>query len=189
MCVCVCVRERERERGGGMPAATDSRYTSSWQFRLLCIFARTACTSLTHSSTLFADFAFVHIFCLFISAARFHQQSRLVPLHYETHAGEDVAIYAKGPMSHLFHGVHEQNYIAHVMAYASCIGPNTQHCQTTQEHADDRQQTEQSSGTGGGCAASSARSSSRTSGSWTSVFVTFLSLVACVGQQSAQPIC
>jgi len=33
-----------------------------------------------------------------------------------------VAIYARGPMSHLFHGVHEQSYIAHVMAYASCVG-------------------------------------------------------------------
>ncbi|XP_048241155.1 alkaline phosphatase, tissue-nonspecific isozyme-like [Haliotis rufescens] len=41
----------------------------------------------------------------------------------ETHGGEDVAIYARGPMSHLFHGVHEQNYIAHVMMYASCVGP------------------------------------------------------------------
>ena len=39
-----------------------------------------------------------------------------------------MAIYATGPMSHLFHGVHEQNYIAHVMAYASCVGPNTGHC-------------------------------------------------------------
>ena len=151
--------------------------------------------SLHISNTQFLAFcrlAFVqhHIFWLFISAARFHQQSRLVPLNYETHAGEDVAIYATGPMSHLFHGVHEQNYIAHVMAYASCLGPNTQHCQTTQDHADDRQQTDQSSGTGGGCAAStasSARSSSRTSGPWTSVFVTFLSLVICIGQQSAQP--
>ena len=46
-----------------------------------------------------------------------------VPLYSETHGGEDVGIYARGPMSHLFHGVHEQNYIAHVMAYASCVGP------------------------------------------------------------------
>ncbi|XP_053378460.1 alkaline phosphatase-like [Mercenaria mercenaria] len=45
-----------------------------------------------------------------------------VKLDSETHAGEDVAIYAQGPMAHLFHGVHEQNYIAHVMAYASCVG-------------------------------------------------------------------
>lgn len=27
-------------------------------------------------------------------------------------------------MSHLFHRLHEQNYIAHVMAYAACIGPS-----------------------------------------------------------------
>ena len=33
-----------------------------------------------------------------------------------------------GPMSHLFAGVHEQNYIAHAMAYASCIGINKAHC-------------------------------------------------------------
>ncbi|KAK3603506.1 hypothetical protein CHS0354_030359 [Potamilus streckersoni] len=45
-----------------------------------------------------------------------------VPLDSETHGGEDVAIFARGPMSHLFHGVHEQHYIAHVMAYASCVG-------------------------------------------------------------------
>ncbi|XP_053378461.1 LOW QUALITY PROTEIN: alkaline phosphatase-like [Mercenaria mercenaria] len=45
-----------------------------------------------------------------------------VKLKSETHGGEDVAIYAQGPMAHLFHGVHEQNYIAHVMAYASCVG-------------------------------------------------------------------
>ncbi|KAL8583356.1 hypothetical protein ACOMHN_035338 [Nucella lapillus] len=46
----------------------------------------------------------------------------------ETHGGEDVGIFARGPMAHLFHGVHEQNYIAHVMAYAACVGPNKAHC-------------------------------------------------------------
>ncbi|XP_045190021.2 alkaline phosphatase-like [Mercenaria mercenaria] len=46
-----------------------------------------------------------------------------IPLALETHSGEDVAIYASGPMSHLVNGVKEQSYIAHVMAYASCIGP------------------------------------------------------------------
>ncbi|XP_046381396.2 alkaline phosphatase-like [Haliotis rufescens] len=51
-----------------------------------------------------------------------------VPLSYETHGGEDVAIFAHGPMAHLFHGVHEQNYIPHVMAYASCVGINKKHC-------------------------------------------------------------
>ena len=49
----------------------------------------------------------------------------------ETHGGEDVAVYARGPMSHLFHGVQEQNYIAHAMAYASCVGSNKKHCSST----------------------------------------------------------
>ncbi|RXM95705.1 Alkaline phosphatase, partial [Acipenser ruthenus] len=51
-----------------------------------------------------------------------------VPLQMETHGGEDVAVFAKGPLAHLLHGVHEQNYIPHVMAYATCIGQNTEHC-------------------------------------------------------------
>ncbi|XP_064241592.1 intestinal-type alkaline phosphatase-like [Passer domesticus] len=48
-----------------------------------------------------------------------------VPLLSETHGGEDVAILAKGPMAHLFHGVQEQTYVAHAMAYAACIEPYT----------------------------------------------------------------
>lgn len=44
----------------------------------------------------------------------FHQEA-LVPLSSETHAGEDVAIYAGGPNAHLFHGVQEQSYIYYVM--------------------------------------------------------------------------
>ncbi|XP_070758478.1 LOW QUALITY PROTEIN: alkaline phosphatase, tissue-nonspecific isozyme [Enoplosus armatus] len=51
-----------------------------------------------------------------------------VPLSMETHGGEDVAVFAKGPLAHLLHGVHEQNYIPHVMAYAGCIGQNREHC-------------------------------------------------------------
>ncbi|ESO83616.1 hypothetical protein LOTGIDRAFT_179711 [Lottia gigantea] len=50
-----------------------------------------------------------------------YQQPAAVPVVDETHGGEDVAIFATGPMSHLFRGVHEQNYVAHVMAYASCL--------------------------------------------------------------------
>ncbi|GFQ68307.1 alkaline phosphatase, tissue-nonspecific isozyme [Trichonephila clavata] len=56
-------------------------------------------------------------------------QDVLVPLADETHGGEDVPIYATGPMAHLFRGVVEQSYVAHVMAYAACIGRNKQHCQ------------------------------------------------------------
>lgn len=45
-------------------------------------------------------------------------QEATVPLSSETHAGEDVAIYAGGPGAQWFHGVQEQNYIYHVMAGA-----------------------------------------------------------------------
>ncbi|KAK5907153.1 hypothetical protein CesoFtcFv8_005032 [Champsocephalus esox] len=58
-----------------------------------------------------------------ISSADDYRQQAPVPLDSETHGIEDVAIFAKGPMSHLFHGVQEQNYIAHVLAYAACLEP------------------------------------------------------------------
>ncbi|XP_028853956.1 alkaline phosphatase, tissue-nonspecific isozyme isoform X3 [Denticeps clupeoides] len=57
-----------------------------------------------------------------------YQAQSAVPLRMETHGGEDVAIFAKGPMAHLLHGVKEQNYIPHAMAYAACIGQNKDHC-------------------------------------------------------------
>ncbi|XP_011161177.1 alkaline phosphatase [Solenopsis invicta] len=38
------------------------------------------------------------------------------------HGGGDVAVYAIGPYAHLFHSVHEQNYVAHVIAYAADVG-------------------------------------------------------------------
>ncbi|KAK3705504.1 hypothetical protein RRG08_041378 [Elysia crispata] len=53
----------------------------------------------------------------------FHQQG-CIPLSTETHAGEDVSVYAKGPWAHLFHATHDQSYIYHVMQYASCVGRN-----------------------------------------------------------------
>lgn len=48
----------------------------------------------------------------------FHQEA-LVPLGSETHAGEDVGVYAKGPGSALVSGTNEQNVIFHVMNYAA----------------------------------------------------------------------
>lgn len=57
-----------------------------------------------------------------------YQAQAAVPLSSETHGGEDVAVFAKGPLAHLLHGVQEQNYIPHVMAYAGCIGQNREHC-------------------------------------------------------------
>lgn len=51
------------------------------------------------------------------------------PMDSETHGGEDVGIYAIGPMAHLIQGVQEQHYIAHAAGYAACIGGNMQHCE------------------------------------------------------------
>ncbi|XP_046802874.1 alkaline phosphatase [Lucilia cuprina] len=45
------------------------------------------------------------------------------------HAGEDVAIFARGPQSHLFSGTMEQNVIPHLMAYAACIGKGAKLCE------------------------------------------------------------
>ncbi|XP_075794496.1 LOW QUALITY PROTEIN: intestinal-type alkaline phosphatase [Pelodiscus sinensis] len=60
------------------------------------------------------------------SEATAYKQQAAVPLSSETHGGEDVAIFAKGPMAHLFQGVQEQTYVAHVMAYAACLDPYTE---------------------------------------------------------------
>ncbi|MGZ8899152.1 MAG: alkaline phosphatase [Limisphaerales bacterium] len=45
-------------------------------------------------------------------------QEASTPLGSETHAGEDVPIFARGPQAHLFRGVREQNYIFQVMKHA-----------------------------------------------------------------------
>lgn len=45
-------------------------------------------------------------------------QESTVPMGTETHAGEDVPIYAGGPRAALFHGTREQNYIYHAMVEA-----------------------------------------------------------------------
>ncbi|XP_055379328.1 alkaline phosphatase [Condylostylus longicornis] len=39
-----------------------------------------------------------------------------------THGGSDVTIHALGPMAHLFHRIHENTYVAHVVSYALRIG-------------------------------------------------------------------
>ncbi len=48
-----------------------------------------------------------------------YPQQALVPKSSETHSGEDVAVYAKGPWAHLFNGTIEQNLIFHVMHHAA----------------------------------------------------------------------
>ncbi|XP_064613946.1 alkaline phosphatase, tissue-nonspecific isozyme-like [Liolophura sinensis] len=65
------------------------------------------------------------------TASDMYRQQSAVPLGSGTHGMEDVTAHAIGPMSHLFRGVKEQNYLAHAMAYASCVGQNKAHCKPT----------------------------------------------------------
>ncbi|NRD74989.1 alkaline phosphatase [Shewanella sp. VB17] len=51
-------------------------------------------------------------------SAGYHQEA-LIPLEDETHAGEDVGIFASGPGAHLIEGTVEQNHIFHVMDHAA----------------------------------------------------------------------
>ena len=101
MCVCVCVCVLIFRCQGSQNRKHRNEYTTIYP----------------NSSYFF----FIYIF--FFSEGRYYRQLSAVPLDTETHGGEDVAIYGRGPMAHLFHGVHEQTYIAHVIAYAACIGP------------------------------------------------------------------
>lgn len=50
-------------------------------------------------------------------APGYHQEA-LIPRDSETHAGEDVGIFASGPGGHLVTGTNEQSVIFHVMNYA-----------------------------------------------------------------------
>jgi len=61
-----------------------------------------------------------------------YQPQSAVPLDSESHGGDDIPILASGPMSHLFHSVHQQSYIAHVTRYASCVGGYTELCEEQQ---------------------------------------------------------
>ena len=47
-----------------------------------------------------------------------YQQLALVPMDYETHGGEDVALYAIGPQAQLFSGTLEQHWVFHALKYA-----------------------------------------------------------------------
>ncbi|XP_059617757.1 membrane-bound alkaline phosphatase-like [Phlebotomus argentipes] len=51
-----------------------------------------------------------------------------VPLaDVETHAGDDVGVFASGPFAHLFSGTMEQSHLPHLMAYAANIGKGPKH--------------------------------------------------------------
>ncbi|CAG9789035.1 unnamed protein product [Diatraea saccharalis] len=56
-----------------------------------------------------------------------------VPLYSETHGGDDVAVFARGPHHHMFSGLYEQSQIPHLMAYAGCfdiVSETHPHCNT-----------------------------------------------------------
>lgn len=59
-------------------------------------------------------------------APGFHQEA-LVPRGSETHAGEDVAIYGKGPGAHLVSGTNEQSIVFHVMNAAAKLQKKADH--------------------------------------------------------------
>ncbi|GLX78238.1 alkaline phosphatase [Thalassotalea insulae] len=50
----------------------------------------------------------------------YHQEA-LVPMGSETHAGEDVGVYAIGPGAHLVTGTNEQSLIFHIMDHAASL--------------------------------------------------------------------
>ncbi|XP_058178314.1 membrane-bound alkaline phosphatase-like [Anopheles ziemanni] len=56
------------------------------------------------------------------------QFPKVVPMKFETHGGDDVALFAYGPWSHLFGGMYEQNVIPHLIGYAACIGNGEHAC-------------------------------------------------------------
>ncbi|CAK1587353.1 unnamed protein product [Parnassius mnemosyne] len=51
-----------------------------------------------------------------------------VPLDSETHGGDDVAVFVRGPQHQMFSGLYEQSQLPHLMAYAACIGPGLHVC-------------------------------------------------------------
>nr|AJW76724.1 alkaline phosphatase 4 [Spodoptera exigua] len=51
-----------------------------------------------------------------------------VPLDSETHGGDDVAVFARGPHHSMFTGLYEQSQLPYLMAYAACIGPGRHAC-------------------------------------------------------------
>ncbi|XP_063851589.1 alkaline phosphatase-like isoform X2 [Scylla paramamosain] len=57
-----------------------------------------------------------------------YRQDAAVPLRSAAHSGDDVGLWATGPHAHLFTGVYEQNYIAHALAYAACVGHGRTFC-------------------------------------------------------------
>lgn len=71
-----------------------------------------------------------YIYKLFIGRNKNYQYPSVLPLTHETHGGDDVAVFALGPWSHLFTGLYEQNVIPHIIGYAACLGEGLTVCRS-----------------------------------------------------------
>lgn len=94
--------------------------------------------------------------CFFLAEAKDYVQLSAAPILSTTHSGEDVAVLARGPMAHLFQGVHEQSYIAHAMAYAACVGADLRHCEGPAGVSDTQGAAADHSNSAGSCGGSAA---------------------------------
>lgn len=55
-----------------------------------------------------------------------------VPRQWATHGGEDVPVYAQGPLANImFSGTVDQSYIPHAISFIACMGPHKDRCSTT----------------------------------------------------------
>ncbi|KAG8295424.1 hypothetical protein J6590_080873 [Homalodisca vitripennis] len=71
------------------------------------------------------------------------------PRQWATHAGEDVPVYAQGPLANrLFSGTLDRSFIHHAIAYIGCLGEHSKRCQdfnntaAKQEVCDGRERVE-----------------------------------------------
>lgn len=58
---------------------------------------------------------------VYFTASVDYQYPSTIPLTDETHGGDDVMVFARGPWAHLFTGNFEQNEIPLAMAFAAGI--------------------------------------------------------------------
>lgn len=52
-----------------------------------------------------------------------YRQQTLVPLTFSTHGGDDVGVYANGPLSPIFHVTVDNTMIAQAMKFALGVSP------------------------------------------------------------------
>lgn len=99
-------------------------------------------SSFPPSPTLFKCLSSSYV--LFRTGQPLYEFPSMANMGWETHGGEDVAVFALGPWAHLFVGNYEQNYIPYAISYAAQMGPGAEH----ERKADDdvgRQQSSSSS--------------------------------------------